>query len=97
MRAAAAELEQLGFGTIWIPGGFDGPLLEICEDQLAATREICVATGILNVFGHDPGDVARDHARLDGRFPGASCSASASVTRNSSRRRLPSARGDRSP
>jgi probable F420-dependent oxidoreductase len=70
MREGAAELEQLGFGTIWIPGGFDGPLLEICEDQLAATRETCVATGILNVFGHDPAAVARTHARIDERFPG---------------------------
>ena len=69
MREGAAELEQLGFGTIWIPGGFDGPLLEICGDQLGATRDICVATGILNVFGHDPAEVARDHARLDERFP----------------------------
>ena len=46
-----------------------GPLLEICADQLAATRAICVATGILNVFGHDPADVASDHARIDERFP----------------------------
>ena len=71
MREGAAELEQLGFGTLWIPGGFDGPLLEICGDQLGATRDVCVATGILNVFGHDPADVARDHARIDERFPGS--------------------------
>ena len=30
----------------------------------------CVATGILNVFGHDPADVAREHAHIDERFPG---------------------------
>jgi probable F420-dependent oxidoreductase len=54
MREGAAELEDLGFGTLWIPGGFDGPLLEICADQLGATRRVAIATGILNVFGHDP-------------------------------------------
>ena len=25
MRAGAAELEDMGFGTLWVPGGFDGP------------------------------------------------------------------------
>jgi probable F420-dependent oxidoreductase len=70
MRAGAAELEQMGFGTLWIPGGFDGPLLEICADQLGATSNVAIATGILNVFGHDPADVAREQAGIDERFPG---------------------------
>ena len=68
-REGAAELEDLGFGTLWIPGGYDGPLLEICADQLGATRRVAFATGILNVFGHDPADVAREHARIDEAFP----------------------------
>ena len=70
MREGAAELEELGFGTLWVPGGFDGPLLEICADQLAATSRVAIATGILNVFGHDPADVAREQAAIDERFPG---------------------------
>ena len=70
MREGAAELEELGFGALWIPGGYDGPLLEICADELAATRQIAVATGILNVFGHDPVDVAREHAVIDAAHPG---------------------------
>jgi probable F420-dependent oxidoreductase len=70
MREGAAELEQLGFGALWIPGGLGGPLLEICADQLRATRQIAVATGILNVFGHDPVDVAREHAAIDAAHPG---------------------------
>ena len=69
MREGAAELEELGFGTLWIPGGFDGPLLEICADQLAATRSVAIATGILNVFGHDPAVVAREHAAIDEAHP----------------------------
>jgi probable F420-dependent oxidoreductase len=70
MRSGAAELEQMGFGTLWVPGGFDGPLLEICADQLGATSSVAIATGILNVFGHDPADVAREQAEIDERFPG---------------------------
>jgi probable F420-dependent oxidoreductase len=70
MREGAAELEELGYGALWVPGGFDGPLLEICADQLAATREVVVATGILNVFGHDPAAVARGQARIDEAHPG---------------------------
>jgi probable F420-dependent oxidoreductase len=69
-REGAAELEDLGFGALWVPGGYDGPLLEICAGHLAATRRAVVATGILNVFGHDPADVAREHAAIDERFPG---------------------------
>jgi probable F420-dependent oxidoreductase len=70
-REAAVELEELGFGTLWIPGGGgDGNLLPTIEDQLAATSDVVLATGILNVFGHDPEDVAREHARLDEEHPG---------------------------
>ena len=70
-RDAAAELEQLGFGTLWIPGGAgDDALLPTIEQQLAATRDVVLATGILNVFGHDPEDVARTHAQLDEAYPG---------------------------
>jgi hypothetical protein len=61
-RDASAEL---GFGTLWIPGGGGGDLLEVCADRLAVTRDVAIATGILNVFGHDPRDVAREHAQID--------------------------------
>src|SRR3954463_13351617 len=70
MREGAAELEALGFGALWVPGGFDGPLLEICADQLGATSRVVIATGILNVFGHAPAEVAREQAAIDERFPG---------------------------
>src|SRR5258708_4033760 len=70
-REAAAELEELGFGTLWIPGGGGGDdLMRVVEDQLGETHTACFATGILNVFGHDPADVAREHARIDAAFPG---------------------------
>jgi probable F420-dependent oxidoreductase len=67
---AVAELESLGFGALWVPGGAGGPLLEVCADVLAATHEVPVATGILNFWWYDPADVARDHAAIDAAHPG---------------------------
>lgn len=43
---AAAELERLGYGAIWIPGGIGG---DICADVgrlVAATKTCVIATGI---------------------------------------------------
>lgn len=69
---AAAELEELGFSTLWIPGGGGGDVLDCVEAMLQATTNATVATGILNVWGHDPADVAATEARFDaesnGRF-----------------------------
>jgi probable F420-dependent oxidoreductase len=66
---AAAELDALGFGTLWIPDA-GGPVLERVRQLLGATTNAAVATGILNVWMHDPADVARDHAAIDADFPG---------------------------
>lgn len=55
---AAAELEELGFGALWIPGGIDDQVLNSVDALLAATRRITVATGILNIWKHQPQDVA---------------------------------------
>jgi probable F420-dependent oxidoreductase len=67
--AAARELEELGFDTIWIPD-IGGPVLEVAERLLAATTRVRVATGILNVWMHEPGDVAASQAELERAFPG---------------------------
>lgn len=69
-RDAAAELDELGFGALWIPGGAGGPIIETAGLMLDATRRTVVATGILNVWMHDAGEVARDHSRLTARHPG---------------------------
>jgi probable F420-dependent oxidoreductase len=54
---AAAELDELGFGTIWIPGGVGGDLLGDVDRLLSATRKVVIATGILNIWKHLPEDV----------------------------------------
>jgi probable F420-dependent oxidoreductase len=56
-RDAAAELEQLGYGALWIPD-VGGDVLGAIGEMLVATSSIAVATGILNIWMHDAGDVA---------------------------------------
>lgn len=67
---AAAELEELGFGALWIPGGAGGDVLGDSRRLLDATRRAVVATGILNVWMHDAQDVAQGHAALTADHPG---------------------------
>ena len=50
---AAAELDELGFGTLWIPGEASGDLLSHIDLLLKATKRATVATGILNIWMHD--------------------------------------------
>ena len=57
-REAAAELDDLGFGALWVPGGIDDGVLGDVERLLGATRRMVIATGILNLWKHDPADVA---------------------------------------
>lgn len=55
---AAAELDALGYGALWVPGGIGGPVLEDLDHLLSATSRTTIATGILNVWKHEPEDVA---------------------------------------
>lgn len=57
-RDAAAELEQLGFETVWIPGGVDSEVLGSLDPLLDATSSLNLATGILNIWKHEPADLA---------------------------------------
>jgi probable F420-dependent oxidoreductase len=65
--SAVAEIEALGFGALWIGGS---PSLAQARPFLEASDTLTVATGILNVWQHDPADVAREHAELTRDFPG---------------------------
>jgi probable F420-dependent oxidoreductase len=67
---AAAELEELGYTALWFPGGQGGPVLDVARRLLGATRRVPVATGILNVWMHDPAEVARERAALAEAHPG---------------------------
>lgn len=50
---SAAELEELGFTALWIPD-VGGPLFESLDNLIGATRTTTIATGILNVWMHEP-------------------------------------------
>lgn len=54
---AAAELDELGFGALWIPGGVGGDVLGTVNRLLSATRNAVIATGIVNIWKHDAREI----------------------------------------
>ena len=60
---------QLGYGAFWLGGS---PWVEQARPYVEAATTIPVVTGILNVWQHDPADVARDarqaHRAIPDRF-----------------------------
>src|ERR1700742_2944462 len=58
---AARIVERLGYGTVWLGGS---PRRATVRPLLEATERLVVATGIVNVWQHEPADVAREHAEL---------------------------------
>jgi probable F420-dependent oxidoreductase len=63
---AAAELEELGYDALFIPD-VGGDVLGAVEELLAATRTIALATGILNIWMHDAGEVSEGVAAIERR------------------------------
>lgn len=55
---AAAELDELGFGAIWVPGGIGGDIAGDVNRLLAATSRATIATGIINIWKHEPKELA---------------------------------------
>jgi probable F420-dependent oxidoreductase len=55
---AAVELDELGYGALWIPGGIDDQVLGDVDRLLSKTRRIVIATGIINIWKQEAGDVA---------------------------------------
>jgi probable F420-dependent oxidoreductase len=60
---AAAELEDLGFTALWIPD-IGGPVMDSVDHLLSSTKQTVIATGILNLWMHEPSDVAARYASL---------------------------------
>ena len=70
-RSGCAEIEALGYGAIWMPGGAGGAdFFDALELALSVTRRIVVGAGILNIFGHSPEEVGRRSGELHARYPG---------------------------
>jgi probable F420-dependent oxidoreductase len=68
-RAEAAELEALGYGTIWLPGGQLDRLDRLAE-VTAATRSARVAPAIIPVDVYQPEAVSQLYAELEASAPG---------------------------
>ena len=62
---AAAELEGLGYTALWIPD-VGGPVRTAVEHLLASTERAVIATGILNLWMHEPSDVAVWYSSVNG-------------------------------
>ncbi|MFD0365919.1 LLM class F420-dependent oxidoreductase [Nocardia sp. GCM10030253] len=65
----ARELEELGYGTLWLGASPPAELPEV-ESLLDATESITVATSIVNIWSAPAKQVAESFHRVDSRFPG---------------------------
>jgi probable F420-dependent oxidoreductase len=67
---AAAELEELGYSTLWIPAGRAMRGFEVAQTLLGATRGITVATGITSIWETTTQQSDAGVAELDRLAPG---------------------------
>lgn len=65
---AVAELEELGFGAVWLGNGPD--MLRLAATALRATEQLIVATGIVNIWVHAAADVAEAFHLAEKEYPG---------------------------
>ena len=66
---AAAELEELGYGTIWFPGGAHEGLADHIMAILGRTRRVVVATGIVSIWTHPAAAIAAQHHAITQAHP----------------------------
>jgi probable F420-dependent oxidoreductase len=66
-KEAAAELERLGYGALWLSGR--PSLFELARELLSVTKHIVVATGIASIWTYSPEAVAEAHHALTQAYP----------------------------
>jgi probable F420-dependent oxidoreductase len=64
---AVPEIEALGYSTLWLGSS---PSVGQARPFLERSSTMTIATGILNIWQHDPAAVAAGHADLTRAFPG---------------------------
>src|SRR3954452_5109959 len=69
-QEAAAEIESLGYGAIWIGEAMGREALTHASLLLAGTERIAIATGIANIYGRDPFTMASAQKTLTEAYPG---------------------------
>jgi probable F420-dependent oxidoreductase len=70
VRTAAAELEQLGYGTIWYSGGSGTRGFDIGRALLQATGRITIATGITSIWATTAAQSAAGFEQMEQVAPG---------------------------
>jgi len=68
-REAAAEIEDLGYGALWIPETLGREAFTHSALLLGGTRRIPVATGIANIWARDPMAMAAAQKTLAEAYP----------------------------
>lgn len=68
-QEAAAEIERLGYGAIWIPEALGREPFTSAGLLLAGTRRIAVATGIANIWARDAMATAAAQRTLTEAYP----------------------------
>jgi probable F420-dependent oxidoreductase len=69
-RELAAELQELGYGAIWVPDAVGRDPLVHAALLLEATRRIAVGTGIAQIYGRDPLAMNAGWKTVSEAFPG---------------------------
>jgi probable F420-dependent oxidoreductase len=69
-REAAAELEELGYSTVWLPEAVGREPFVNSALLLGATERMVVATGIASVWARDAMTMAAGHLTLNEAFGG---------------------------
>ncbi len=54
VRTVAAELETLGYGSLWIGENVGRDPISQAGLLLASTRHLVIATGVANIWARDP-------------------------------------------
>jgi probable F420-dependent oxidoreductase len=68
-QEAAAEIEELGYGALWIPEALGREAFTHAALLLGGTNRIPVATGIANIWGRDPMAMAAAQKTLAEAYP----------------------------
>jgi len=69
-QEAAAEIEALGYGAVWIPEALGREAFTNSALLLAGTRRIVIATGIANIWARDPMAMAGAQKTLTEAYAG---------------------------
>jgi probable F420-dependent oxidoreductase len=69
-QETVVELEELGFGTVWIPEAVGREPFASASLLLSASRSLCVASGIASIHARSPMTMQAGWKTLSEAFPG---------------------------